>query len=177
MWNYIRLKSKGNAKKAIVEIIEDNGVAIDSIAFAVYNLSENHIECGSFEGGPQEARKYQLDSDVARAMTSDAANGNHAVIAYDLRGGDVYLLDTVPELQIASCVLLCVMNVIIGYDSFKPSKSCGCREAVNEVEDLSVTRDSRGRFVKRTQQSCNRVSNNDNCSISGVPMFNLDCLF
>ena len=111
MFRYVRLNSKNNAKNALREILA-NKASKSNLMFVVYDIGENHVLCASDEGGPSAVRKYELSGDTCRAMRSDSPNGNFAVLAYNMADNEVYLLDTVPEAQIASCVLLCVMNIL-----------------------------------------------------------------
>lgn len=190
MWNYAKLRSKGNAKSAIVEIIDNCGVCLKDLALAVYDLSGNHVLCGSFDGGPAEARKYELSSCVVDKITLSAANdGKIAVLAYDMRDGDVYLLDTVKEAPVASCLLLCVINVLLGseyVDRSSNRKQLGTdeprpfeRKALGK--EPCAVRDTHGRFVAKrtTDDECDKyddVPSAPNYDMGEVPMFTLDCL-
>ena len=122
MFIYKRLNSKGNAKNAFREILA-NGVNKVDLRFVVYNLAKNHIECAS--EGPDAVAHYQLGESIAKQMLNDSTNGfEHAVLAYNLRSDTVYLLDSVPELSVANCLLLCVMNILIDVDDTQ-HETCG----------------------------------------------------
>jgi len=122
MFSYKRLNSKNNAKNALKEILRNANKA--DLRFVIYHLSENHVECASDEGGPSAVAKYSLSRETASAIHRDATNGFvHAALAYNMRTNEVFLLDAVPELAVASCLLLCVMNILVGVsDSFVPNR-------------------------------------------------------
>ena len=157
MFYYKRLNSKGNAKNALREILSGHANKAD-LRFVVYELSENHVLCASDEGGPSAVAKYNLSKQTASDIKHDTTNGfSIAVLAYDMRTNNVYLLDGVPELAVANCLLLCVMNILVGTsDAYAPSH---CFE--NSRPDVShyvaaaprpktkVVRDAQtGRFIR-----------------------------
>ena len=142
MFNYARLNSKGNAKSALREILDCKANKAD-LRFVVYQLSENHVLCASDDGGPSAVAIYNLSRDTANAILHDATNGfKIAVLAYNMRTNEVYLLDAVPELQVANCLLLCVMNILVGVsDAFTP----------NRVFEERITARPSGGFVTKTR--------------------------
>ena len=118
--DYKRINSKHNAKNAIREIM--GFVDKKDLTIVIYDLGENHVVCASDEGGPTAVQKYQLSDSTANAIQNDATNHFPiAALCYNLRKGEVYLLDAVPELAVANCLLLCVMNILLA------AESCGCK--------------------------------------------------
>lgn len=124
MFSYKRLNATHNAKNALREILAGKAHKAD-LRFVVYHLSENHVLCASDEGGPSAVQKYNLSRETANQMQREATNNFPiAVLAYNMRTNEVYLLDAVPELPVASCLLLCVMNILVGVsDSYAPSRA------------------------------------------------------
>lgn len=115
--NYKRIKSRNNAKNAIREIMGFTDKK--DLTIVIYDLNENHVICASDEGGPTAVQKYHLSESTADAIQNDAVNHFPiAALCYNLRRGEVYLLDAVPELAVANCLLLCVMNILL-------TESCG----------------------------------------------------
>lgn len=166
MFTYKRLNEKHNAKIALRELLA-SGVAKANLAFAIYHLGENHIECASDEGGPQVGQKYQLSRETANAIKSDATNHfNHALLAYDMRTNSVYLLDAAPELAVCNCLLLCVMNILLGIkDSYAPSRMFEDETPHTPIENYvtaqprpntKVVRDAQtGRFMRLEEDHSN----------------------
>lgn len=175
MFSYKRLNSKNNAKNALREILQNSNKA--DLRFVIYHLSENHVECASDEGGPSAVAKYNLSRETANAIHRDATNGfDHAALAYNLRTNEVFLLDAVPELAVASCLLLCVMNILVGVtDAYAPSHAFVGSQKVKEIarpniEDYvaaaprpktKVVRDSNtGRFM-RLEEDCDSFNEDE----------------
>lgn len=131
----------GNPRNAISNMRQD-GINIAQAKWVIYDLGENHIVGSSDDMRPGVdprtiANRYQLDNADAQALHRE---GNFAVLAYV--GNDVYKIDVVPELQIAACVLLDVVNVLAG-------EGCNCGTTQREyVPATGPARDSRGRFIK-----------------------------
>jgi len=169
MVNYVRLNSKGNAKNALNEILRDRANKAD-LRFVVYDLAENHVLCASDEGGPSAVAKYALSGETANAIKRDATNGFPiAVLAYNLRANEVYLLDAVPEIAVANCLLLCVMNILVGVaDSlgafaptraFEESKQCTENYVTAQPRPKTkAVRDAQtGRFVRLEEDHSDSV--------------------
>jgi hypothetical protein len=139
-----------------------------NLRLVIYHLSENHVECATT---PNADREYKLTSDEARAIRNDARNGAHAVLAFDVRTNAVYMIDSTPELQIASAVLLCVVTELLNGCVQPRESQCGRPEvrkssrfnprpsleqvaennyrAMQEFEQEVVRRDANGRFVRK----------------------------
>lgn len=154
MFTYKRLKSKNNAKDALREVLGMVGSKRD-LRIAIYHLGENHIECASDEGGAGVAEKYQLQKSVANAIRDDATNHfAHAALAYDMSRNEVYLLDAVPELAVANCLLLCAMNILLETESATKALCTRNEDMENYVTAAprpctKAVRDERtGRFIK-----------------------------
>ena len=106
MWNYVKLHSDNSPMAEILSQCSDKS----NLRLVIYHLSENHVECATV--GPDEVRQFNL-GETARVIRNDARNGAHAVLAFDVRTNEVYLIDSTPELQIASAVLLCVVTELL----------------------------------------------------------------
>ena len=155
MWNYIRLHSDNSPMAEILSQCSDKS----NLRLVIYHLSENHVECATT---PDADREYKLSSEEARAISCDAQNGVHAILAFDVRSGEVYLIDSTPELPIASAVLLCVVTELLNgcvqprqSQCGRPEVRRGCprfeapREAPRAPE--LARRDASGRFVRKTE--------------------------
>ena len=168
MVNYVRLNSKGNAKNALNEILRNRADKAD-LRFVVYDLAENHVLCASDEGGPSAVAKYALSGETASAISRDATNDfKVAVLAYNLRANEVYLLDAVPEIAVANCLLLCVMNILVGVadslNTFAPTHAFDepkCAERYVTAKPRPNTRAVRdaqtGRFVRLEEDHSDSV--------------------
>jgi hypothetical protein len=145
-----------------------------NLRLVIYHLSENHVECATT---PNADREYKLSSDEAHTIRRNAPNGVHAVLAFDVRTKDVYLIDSTPELQIASAVLLCVVTELLNGCVQPRQSQCGRPEvrkettsftqrpsleqiaennyrAMKEFDDFDtvVRRDANGRFVRKVDE-------------------------
>ena len=153
MWNYVKLHSDNSPMAEILSQCSDKS----NLRLVIYHLSENHVECATVE--PDKVRQFSL-GETARVIRSDARNGAHAVLAFDLRTNEVYLIDSTPELQIASAVLLCVVTELLNGNVLPRQSQCGCgrpevrREAPRErffPTPEVVKRDASGRFVRKAE--------------------------
>lgn len=163
MWNYVRLHSDNSPMAEILSQCSDKS----NLRLVIYHLSENHVECATT---PNADREYKLTSDEARAIRNDARNGVHAVLAFDVRTNDVYMIDSTPELQIASAVLLCVVTELLNGCVQPRQSQCGRPEvrrdcprfvprpnleqiaenrAMQQFEQEVARRDAHGRFVRK----------------------------
>lgn len=149
MWDYIRLSRNDSPMNEIISQCSGKS----NLRLAVYNLSENHVECATVSA--DEVRKFALGS-VAREILRDAEGGSHAILAYDLGLDNVYLVDSVPELPVASAVLLCVVTELLNGCVQPRQTQCGApRPNIEQVAENNyramnevVRRDERGRFVR-----------------------------
>lgn len=159
---YVKLNSKRNAKLGMQELL--GMYAPQDIVLVVYDLVENHVVCASDEGGPSSVAKYSINSSTASEMKKDGGGNRFALLAYNLNESVVHILDAVPELQIASALVLVATNVILG-------SALGGKQNYNKARDISreydaekrdvekkkPLRDSRGRYVRsRSEETvCN----------------------
>jgi hypothetical protein len=152
-----------------------------NLRLVIYHLSENHVECATT---PNADREYKLTSDEARAISREAHNGAHAVLAFDVRTKDVYLIDSTPELQIASAVLLCVVTELLNGCVQPRQSQCGRPEVRREaprfaprptleevaennyraIEQEIARRDANGRFVRKVDEPWKNIPETDNAS-------------
>lgn len=99
---------------------------------AIYNVSEGHLECAPDASSPKEVeRKYGLDSSLVRQIKSIVGNDVHVILAYDFTRKEVYIIDAVPELQIASAVLTVLFAEMLGGGCNKfvdDKEKCPCEE-------------------------------------------------
>lgn len=155
MWNYIRLYSDNSPMAEILSRCSNKS----NLRLVIYHLDENHVECATVS--PDEVRKFNL-GDTARVIREDAENGAHAVLAFDVKSGDVYLIDSTPELPVASAVLLCVVTELL--NGCVQPRQCKCGRPENcenddkhpRIEDVVernqlVKRDACGRFVRKEE--------------------------
>ena len=156
MWNYVRFRSDNSPMANILSKCSCK----ENLRLVIYNLSENHVECATVS--PQEVEQLAL-GETARFISEDARNGAHAVLAYDTAKCEVYLIDSTPELPVASCVLLCVVTELLNGCVQPRQSQCGRPEIRREeavcrpcpCEKEAVMRDERGRFVRKNETVCN----------------------
>ncbi len=177
MWNYVKLHSDNSPMAEILSQCSDKS----NLRLVIYHLSENHVECAAT---PNADREYKLTSDEVRAIRNDARNNVHAVLAFDVRTNNVYMIDSTPELQIASAVLLCVVTELLNGCVQPRQSQCGRPEvrretprfaprpsfeqvAENNYRALSqeiVRRDANGRFVRKVDEPWKNVPETDDAS-------------
>jgi len=174
MWNYVRLHSDNSPMAEILSQCSDKS----NLRLVIYHLSENHVECATT---PNADREYKLTGDEARAISRDARNGAHAVLAFDVRTKDVYLIDSTPELQIASAALLCVVTELLNGCVQPRQSQCGRPEVRREdtrfvpcpklkqvvedgMEQEVVRRDANGRFVRKVDEPWKNIPETDGAS-------------
>lgn len=156
MWKFAKLHSDNSPMAEILSQCSDKS----NLRLVIYHLSENHVECATVS--PNEVRQLTLTSEEARTIRNEARNGVHAILAFDCGSGHVYLIDSTPELQVASAVLLCVVTELLN-GCVQPRKSqCGrpevlARPSIERVaeanyramEQCAAQRDANGRFVRK----------------------------
>lgn len=146
MWNYIKLRSDNSPMAEILSQCSDKS----NLRLVIYHLEENHVECATVS--PDEVRSFDLGN-VAHEIARDAENGAHAVLAYDVRTREVYLVDSTPELPVASAVLLCVVTELLNGCVQSRTTQCGMpqprRVRVPSNECCVARRDANGRFTRR----------------------------
>jgi hypothetical protein len=178
MWNFVKLHSDNSPMAEILSQCSDKS----NLRLVIYHLSENHVECGAT---PNADREFKLTSDEARAISREAHNGAHAILAFDVRSGYVYLIDSVPELQIASAVLLCVVTELL--NGCVQPRQCECgrpevrreaprfapRPSLEEVaehnyramcQEAIVRRDANGRFVRKVDEPWKNIPETEDAS-------------
>lgn len=161
MWNFKKLS---NNSSPMSDIIRDCS-SVSNLRFAVYHLDENHVECATLP--PNETRELALN-DTAIEIRAHAVNGPHAVLAYDIQRKNVYMIDSVQELNVASCVLLCVITDLLNKGVATPSIP------IPSTMVNTPQRDERGRFtratVNRSQDDEGEAIHNGEISIDSIPM-------
>jgi hypothetical protein len=118
-----------------------------NINLVIYHLSENHVECATVP----DVDKFRL-GETAREIKADSRH-NHAILAYDLGTNEVYKIEDVPELPIASAVLLCVVTELLNGCVQPRENQYGAPVAARKVaaptNTPSVARAANGRFVRQ----------------------------
>lgn len=143
MWNYKKLSRR---QSPMAEIIAKCS-CIGNINLVIYHLSENHVECATV----RDAEKFNLGETV-RAIKADSRH-DHAILAYDLRTRDVYKIEDVPELPVASAVLLCIVTELMnGQSKFSENQDSTPILEDELYKDATMPRGANGRFVKRESQ-------------------------
>lgn len=186
MWNFVRLHSDNSPMAEILSQCSDKS----NLRLVIYHLSENHVECATT---PNADREYKLTNDEARAISREARNGSHAVLAFDVRTKDVYLIDSAPELQIASAILLCVVTELLNGCVQPRQSQCGRPEVRREaprfaprpsleevaennycaMEQEVARRDANGRFVRKVDEPWKNIPETDDASIVMHSRFSL----
>ena len=175
MWNYIKIHSDNSPMAEILSQCSDKS----NLRLVIYHLSENHVECATT---PNADREYKLTSDEARAISRDARDV-HAVLAFDVRSKDVYLIDSTPELQIASAVLLCVVTELLngcvqprqnerGIPEVRRVLDRDPRPSIEEVAEANyramereaLRRDANGRFVRKVDEPWKNIPETESAS-------------
>ena len=118
-----------------------------NIRLVVYHLTENHVECAT----SLDVEQLRL-GETARTIKADSRH-NHAILALDIRTNDVYKIEDVPELPVASAVLLCVVTELLN-GAVLPRESQYGAPTLSRVPrpmpmPQNVARDANGRFVKQ----------------------------
>lgn len=178
MWNYVRLHSDNSPMAEILSQCSDKS----NLRLVIYHLSENHVECATVS--PNEVRQLTLTSEEARTIRNEARNGVHAILAFDCGSGHVYLIDSTPELQIASAVLLCVVTELLNGCVQPRQSQCGRPEVRREtprfaprpsIEQIAennyramnqevARRDANGRFVRKVDEPWKNIPETDDAS-------------
>ena len=158
MWKFEKLHSDNSPMAEILSQCSDKS----NLRLVIYHLSENHVECATVS--PNEVRQLTLTSEEARTIRNEARNGVHAILAFDCGSGHVYLIDSTPELQVASAVLLCVVTELLNGCVQPRQSQCGRPEVRGELPSIekvaranypmeqftpTARRDANGRFVRK----------------------------
>ena len=160
MWKFAKLHSDNSPMAEILSQCSDKA----NLRLVIYHLSENHVECATVS--PNEARQLTLTSEEARTIRNEARNGVHAILAFDCGSDHVYLIDSTPELQVASAVLLCVVTELLNGCVQPRQSQCGRPEVRRErpsiervaeanyraMEQFTAKRDANGRFVRKAEE-------------------------
>jgi hypothetical protein len=145
MWNYRKLSSNDSPMAEIL----DRCSCKSNIRLVVYHLSENHVECAT-DPNPNQ---FSL-GETARTIMADSRH-NHAILAYDLGTSEVYKIEDVPELPVASAVLLCVVTELMNGCVQPRENQYGApmaarRQAPRHMPTpTNVALDANGRFVRQ----------------------------
>ncbi len=143
MWKYVKLCSCNSPMQEILS----NCSCKSNIRLVVYHLSENHVECAT----TPEVDQHRLGEN-AKTMMNDSRH-NHAILAYDLGKNEVYKIEDVPELPIASAVLLCVVTELLNGCVQPRENQYGIPAAAQRrampTPPREVTRAANGRFVRQ----------------------------
>lgn len=188
MWNYVRLHSDNSPMAEILSQCSDKS----NLRLVIYHLSENHVECATVS--PNEVRQLTLTSEEARTIRNEARNGVHAILAFDCGSGHVYLIDSTPELQVASAVLLCVVTELLNGCVQPRQSQCGRPEVRREtprfaprpsIEQIAennyramnqevARRDANGRFVRKVDEPWKNIPETDDASSVMHSRFSLE---
>ena len=103
---------------------------VNNPMIAIYNVKENHLECApEFGGDPRSIeRKYCLDSCTVQQLKNEVGGAAHVILAYDFENCNVYIIDAVPELQIASAVLTVLFAEAFCNCPQRAKKPCQCED-------------------------------------------------
>jgi hypothetical protein len=152
MWNYKKLASNVSPMAEIMSRCSCK----ENIRLVIYHLSENHVECATVPN----VDEFRL-GDACRAIKGDSRH-DHAILAYDLGSGEVYKIEDVPELPVASAVLLCVVTELLNGCVQSRESQYGVPKVRQEKPFPSTpNRDERGRFVSQhpfEQSKCCEVN-------------------
>lgn len=138
MWNF---KNILNDNPPMTEILKDCSDK-SKLRLVIYHLDENHVECATERDG----QKYQLDRSVTNELAENA-RAPHAILAYDITTKDVYLIDSAPELNACSAILLCVLTEIMNAPCTCGATHCrnGFDNSIREnIVEHTSTAESRG---------------------------------
>lgn len=138
MWNF---KNILNENPPMTEILKDCSNK-SNLRLVIYNLDENHVECATERDG----QKYQLDRSVTDELAENA-RAPHAILAYDIATRYVYLIDSAPELNACSAILLCVLTEIMNAPCACGATHCrnGFDNSIREnIVEHTSTAESRG---------------------------------
>lgn len=141
MWRYVKLCSCNSPMQEILGKCSCKA----NIRLVVYHLSENHVECAT----TPDVDQLRL-GDTARTIMNDSRH-NHAILAYDLGTNEVYKIEDVPELPVASAVLLCVVTELLNGCVQPRENQYGAPVAARRMPTppQNVARGENGRFVKQ----------------------------
>lgn len=140
MWNYRKLSRRESPMAEILAKCSSKA----NINLVIYHLSENHVECATVPNVEQ----FRL-GETARVIKADSQH-NHAILAFDLGTNEVYKIDDVPELPIASAVLLCVVTELMNGAVMSRENEYGAPVARRVAAPTNnVARAANGRFVRQ----------------------------
>ena len=150
MWRYVKLSSNDSPMAEILGRCSCKS----NIRLVVYHLSENHVECAT----TPDVDQLRL-GETARTIKADSRH-NHAILAYDLGSNEVYKIEDVPELPVASAVLLCVVTELLNGCVQPRENQYGIPAAAQRrampTPPREVTRAANGRFVRQEPQCFER---------------------
>jgi len=143
MWNYRQLSHRESPMAEILAKCSSKA----NINLVIYHLSENHVECATVP----DVDKFRL-GETARTIMADSRH-NHAILAYDLGTNEVYKIEDVPELPVASAVLLCIVTELMNGAVLPRENQYGTPVARRTAAPTNnVARAANGRFVRQEPQ-------------------------
>ena len=141
MWNYKKLRNDSSPLQQIISLASSKG----NIRFVIYHLGENHVEMATEQGDCDKT--FRLDSSIANEMLKDGkkmkdeairhgmrlpqGTDNHALLAFDLGSDNVFLIQTAPEAQVVSGILMGMVTELISSaapSEYMPSMDDGHRK-------------------------------------------------
>lgn len=141
MWNYKKLRNDSSPLQQIISLASSKG----NIRFVIYHLGENHVEIATEQGDC--ASTFRLDSSIANEMLKDGkkmkdeairhgmrlpqGTDKHALLAFDLGSNNVFLIQTAPEAQVVSGILMGMVTELISSaapSEYMPSMDDGHRK-------------------------------------------------
>ena len=150
MWNYRKLSSNDSPMAEILNRCSCKS----TIRLVVYHLSEDHIECAT----TPDMAQLRL-GETARTIKADSRHP-HAILALDLGTNEVYKIEDVPELPVASAVLLCVVTELLNGCVQPRENQYGAPVAARRPQmptpPSNVARGANGRFVRQEPQCFER---------------------
>ena len=140
MWRYVKLSSNDSPMAEIIGRCSCKS----NIRLVVYHLSDNHVECAT----DPNVNQFSL-GETARTIKADSRH-NHAILAYDLGSNEVYKIEDVPELPVASAVLLCVVTELMNGAVLPRENQYGAPVARKIAAPTNgIARAANGRFVRQ----------------------------
>lgn len=109
MWEFTKIQLNGRSP---MQEILSRCTNVLNLRLVIYNLSENRVECATVH--PHEAQSFTLSREVVSKIKQQTCGNGFAILAYDVCGKRVYLVECTPEVNAASAVLLCVVTELMG---------------------------------------------------------------
>lgn len=145
MWNYKKLRSDGSPLAQIISFASSKR----NIRFVIYHLGKNQVELATEMGDCNN--RFHLDSSIVREMINDGkemkdeairhgmrlpqGTDEHALLAFDLGGNNVFLIQTAPELQVVSSILMGMVSELMAAST--PSEHVRCGRTIEDKRNQS----------------------------------------